>query len=76
MASPAQDTLARNQPPPLVIQCVQDPIVAKSNSKTIFEDLGSSRKRIEWLHNSLHASRFDLERYAIVRFDDGPKASE
>jgi carboxylesterase len=68
MAGLARATLPRVQAPLLILQSVHDPLVAKANADTIFEKAGSLSKRVEWLHNSLHASQLDLDRDAIVQF--------
>jgi carboxylesterase len=68
MAGLARAALPMIQAPLLILQSVQDPVVVKANADTILEKAGSSCKRVEWLHNSLHASQLDLDRDAIVRF--------
>jgi len=68
MAGLAHAALPMIQAPVLILQSVQDPVVAKANADMILERAASSSKRVEWLHNSLHASQLDLDRDAIVKF--------
>jgi esterase/lipase len=67
MAGLAHAALPMIQTPLLILQSVQDPLVIKANADTILEKAGSTSKRVEWLHNSLHASQLDLDRDAIVQ---------